>query len=110
MRDRVCQELEKLQVEPPEKFLSDSVDCHLRLSGASKKNKKVCKLCQVHEDIELYESMIFHFVKEDKKALKKDQHSRATISSEDYKELEEKGVFLLDEQRKGKSCIPLLSL
>ena len=71
-----------------------------RVSAAAKKNKESCKLCQVHEDIELYESMIFHFVKSDLKELKGPQ--RATIADKDRKELEEKGVFLHDEQRRGK--------
>ena len=30
----------------------------------------LCKLCRVHEDIEAYEGLIFHFVKSEIKAMK----------------------------------------
>ena len=43
--------------------------------------------------------MIFHFVKSELKELK--GAGRATITDKDAKELEEKGVFLHSEQRKG---------
>ena len=103
MRTSVCKSVQELDCSPPEQFLHDAVECHLRASGANKKVKKSCKLCQVHEDIELYESLIFHFVKEDALALKlkKGEKVRETITTDDNKQLEEKGVFLLEEQRRG---------
>lgn len=101
MRDRVCGEIKLLEDSPPETFLNAAVDCHLRMSSNQKKSKKSCKLCQVHEDIEVYEGMIFHFVREAKKALGKGK-ARETITTDDAMKLEEKGVFLLQEQRKGE--------
>ena len=130
MRDRVCKEMKRLEDSPAERFLNGAVDCHLRASAANQKNRKTCDLCQVsriwnksrpfffegsasadificvqvHEDIELYEGMIFHFVKDDLKSLKSTKmNARETITTEENKKLEEKGVFLLQDQRKGET-------
>ena len=86
--------------------MNGAVDCHLRASTASQKHKKLCALCSVHQDIELYESLIFHFVKDEIKNLK--GKVRETINVAENKKLEEAGVFLLDEQRKGRNQVKLL--
>jgi hypothetical protein len=89
-----------LETSPPERFINDAVDCHLRVTpGGGAKNRRLCKLCQVHEDIEHYEGMIFHFVKSDLKEIK--GAGRSAITAKDTAELEDKGVFLMKEQRKG---------
>ena len=100
MRNRVCREIERLKSSPPEAFLNGAVDCHLRASAAAQKHRKLCQLCKVHQDIELYESLIFHFVKDEMKSIKS-KAKRDTINVSENKKLEEAGVFLLDEQRKG---------
>ena len=40
-----------------------AIDCHLRVSTVAQKYKKKCKLCEVHDLIEVYENTLFHFVK-----------------------------------------------
>ena len=35
----------------------------LRISSLGKKNKSVCKLCEVRDSIDLYENILFRFVK-----------------------------------------------
>ena len=64
-RDGVCKDLRKLENSPPEAFLNEAVVCHLR-----KDRGPACKLCRVHDDIEAYEGLIFHFVKSEIKAMK----------------------------------------
>ena len=99
MRDRVTAELAALQNAPAEVFLNAAVDCHLRMSAVVQKAKKKCKLCTVHDDIELYEGIIFHFVKGEVRMFK--GSVRQTITSEESKKLEEAGVYLHEEQRQG---------
>ena len=64
-RDGVCKDLRRLEDSPPEAFLNEAVVCHLR-----KDKGAPCKLCRVHDDIEAYEGLIFHFVKSEIKAMK----------------------------------------
>ena len=64
-----------------------------------KKNLNSPLWFQVHDEIELYENQIFHFVKSELKELK--GQGRASITDKDAKALEEKGVYLHGEQRKG---------
>lgn len=101
MRDLVCNQIEELRDSPPEKYLNGAVDCHLRPSAVAQKFTKKCHLCTVHENIEVYEGIIFHFVKSDIRAMKLGKGARAAITSEEEKKLEERGVFLLQDQRKG---------
>ncbi len=105
MRENVCQKINALESSPPDSFVNAAVDCHLRVSAVNqqRKNKKVCRLCEVHDDIEVYESLIFHFVKDEIKAAKGSK-IRAAITSEEEKKLEEKGVYLLQDQRKGNGA------
>ena len=58
-----------------------------------------CKLCRVHDDIEAYEGLIFHFVKSEIKAMK--GGGRLAITDKERSDLEQKGVYLMDDQRKG---------
>ena len=90
----MCKDLRKLETSPPEAFLNEAVVCHLR-----KDRGALCKLCRVHEDIEAYEGLIFHFVKSEIKAMK--GGGRLAITDKEKSELEQKGVFLMDDQRKG---------
>ncbi len=107
MRHRVTSEIKLLETSPPERFVNDAVDCHLRVasSNASTKNRRLCKLCQVHDDIEHYETIIFRFVKSDLREIKAAAAggvaARDTIDAKEKADLEAKGVILLDEQRKG---------
>lgn len=93
MRNLVCKDLQKLQVSPPEQFLDKAVECHLRMSSVAQKNKSKCELCTVHDNIEVYEGIIFHFVKGEIKAMK--GHVRETLNAEENKKLEEAGVYLM---------------
>ena len=47
----------------PELFLNGAVDCHLRVSTLAQKSKTKCRLCTVHDNIEIYENALFHFIK-----------------------------------------------
>jgi hypothetical protein len=93
----ICTELERLQNAPPEAFLNKAVECHLRMSSSAQKVKSKCELCTAHDDIELYEGIIFHFVKGEIKAMK--GKVRQTITTDENKKLEEAGVYLIDQQR-----------
>ena len=95
----VFKDLKRLQTSAPEAFLHKAVDCHLRISSAAQKNKDKCELCIVHDNIELYESILFHFVRGEIKAMK--GHVRETLTTDENKKLEEAGVYLIDEQRQG---------
>ncbi|CAB4054913.1 SHPRH [Lepeophtheirus salmonis] len=97
-RKQVLKGMKLLKDSPLESFVNNAVDCHLRTSALSRKNKKKCELCSIHDDIEVYEKSIFHFVKGD---LKTKQLNRSGLSSEDNKKLEEAGVYLLENQRIG---------
>ncbi len=77
-----------------------AVECHLRMSSVAQKNKDKCKLCCVHDNIEIYEGILFHFVKGEVKALK-GKHVRETLTSDENKKLEEAGIYMMDEQRQG---------
>eukprot|EP00095_Tigriopus_kingsejongensis_P004239 maker-scaffold711_size108467-snap-gene-0.24 protein:Tk04239 transcript:maker-scaffold711_size108467-snap-gene-0.24-mRNA-1 annotation:"e3 ubiquitin-protein ligase shprh" len=98
-RENVVKKVQVLKESPPETFLNGAVDCHLRMSATSQKNKKKCELCLVHEHIEAYEGILFHFVKDEIRHLK--GSVRQAITETESKKLEEAGVFLLDDQRKG---------
>lgn len=100
-RDAVNRDLKKLQDSPPEAFLDKAVECHLRMSSVAQKNKEKCTLCVVHDNIEIYESVIFHFVKGEVKALE-GKHVRETLNVDETKKLEEAGIYMMDEQRRGK--------
>ena len=93
-------DLKKLQSSPPEAFLNKAVDCHLRMSSVAQKNKEKCKLCSVHDNIEIYEQLIFHFVRGEVKAMK-NKHVRETLTTDENKKLEEAGVYMHDEQQRG---------
>lgn len=98
-RESVTKGITNLRESPPESFLNGAVDCHLRVSAASQKNRKLCQLCLVHDEIEIYESMIFHFVKDEIRSLK--GPARQTLTTDENKKLEDAGVYLLEDQRKG---------
>ena len=101
MRETVCTGMKELESSPAETFLNAAVDCHLRQiergGGANK-----CKLCTVHEDIEVYENLIFKFVKAERTQLEL-KHARSAIGMKDKVELEEKGVFMVDTLSRGKN-------
>ena len=71
-RDSVTKQMRFLSETNPEKFLNSAIDCHLRVSTVASKYKTKCKLCQVHDQIEVYENTLFHFVKGEIKASIKD--------------------------------------
>merc|ERR1719273_2223416 len=100
MRNVMNKDLKKLQSSPPEAFLNKAVDCHLRMSSVAQKNKEKCKLCSVHDNIEIYEQLIFHFVRGEVKAMK-NKHVRETLTTDENKKLEEAGVYMHDEQERG---------
>ena len=83
----MTKDLKKLQSSPPEAFLNKAVECHLRMSSVAQKNKDKCKLCTVHDNIEVYEHVIFHFVRGEVKAMK--GYVGETLTSEENKKLEE---------------------
>ena len=62
-RECVTKQMKFLSESNPEKFLTQAIDCHLRVSTVANKYKTKCKLCQVHDHIEVYENTLFHFVK-----------------------------------------------
>ncbi|QQP35179.1 SNF2 histone linker PHD RING helicase_ E3 ubiquitin protein ligase, partial [Caligus rogercresseyi] len=96
-REGVLKGIQMLRDSPLESYVSASVDCHLRMSNR-RKNKSLCPLCSIHEDIEAYEKSIFHFVKGD---LKSKKLKRSSLSLQQSERLEEAGVFLMDNQRVG---------
>ena len=93
----MTKDLQKLQNSPPEAFLNKAVECHLRMSSVAQKNKDKCKLCSVHDNIEIYEHVIFHFVRGEVKAMK--GHVREALTIDENKKLEEAGVYMMDEQQ-----------
>jgi len=98
-RDVVKKEMKYLSETNPEEFLNKAIDCHLRVSTSSQKHKKKCDLCQVHDKIEILENTLFHFVKGEIKGSK--GPNRASVTTDERKELEKAGVFLYDEQKRG---------
>ena len=98
-RDVVMADMKELAKSNPEQFLNGAVECHLRVSTASRKNKSKCRLCEVHDNIEIYENTLFHFVKGEIKGGK--GPNRASVTAEERKTLEDAGVFMYDEQRRG---------
>ena len=98
-RDVVTKEMKYLSETNPEQFLNKAIDCHLRVSTSSQKHKNKCQLCEVHDKIEIYENTLFHFVKGEIKGSK--GPNRASVTSDERKELEKAGVFLYDEQKRG---------
>ena len=71
----------------------------MRQSSLANKHKKKCDLCTVHDDIEAFESELFHFVRGDIKSLT--QNIRKSLTTEEDDKLKKAGVFLHNEQRKG---------
>jgi hypothetical protein len=59
----VQKDMKELTESDPEIFLNAAVDCHLRVSTMAQKNKNKCRLCTVHDNIEIYENALFHFIK-----------------------------------------------
>ena len=98
-REAVTRQMRFLSETNPENFLNKAIDCHLRVSSVSTKYKNKCKLCEVHDMIEVYENILFHFVKGEIKGNKR--HIRDTLGEEERKNLEAAGVFLHDEQKRG---------
>ena len=98
-REAVTRQMRFLSETNPENFLNKAIDCHLRVSSVSTKYKNKCKLCEVHDAIEVYENILFHFVKGEIKGNKR--HIRDTLGEEERKNLEAAGVFLHDEQKRG---------
>ena len=64
------------------------------------KEKEKCVLCTVHENIEIYEGILFHFVKGEKQ-LMEGKNIRETLTEAENKKLEDAGVVLIDELRRG---------
>ncbi len=52
-RDLVCEGMTELETSAPETFVNAAVDCHLRQIERGGAGKKACKLCEVHENIEV---------------------------------------------------------
>ena len=84
----------------PEAFLNKAVDCHLRMSSVVQKDKDKCELCTVHDNIEIYEGMLFYFVKGEISALE-GKNVRSSLTEAENKKLEDAGVVLMDELRRG---------
>ena len=97
-RESVTKQMMRLSESNPENFLNKAIDCHLRVSTVAAKYKKKCELCQVHDQIEVYENTLFHFVKGE---IKGNKANRASVTEDERKELEKAGVFLHDEQKRG---------
>ena len=103
-RDQVAKDLENLCNSPPETFVNGAVDCHLRTSNINKQKAKgsglfKCKLCEVHDLIEIYESQLFHFVRGEVKSFA--GNVRESLTAEEKSNLEKAGVLLHEEQRRG---------
>ena len=105
-REAVTGQMRVLSETNPENFLNKAIDCHLRVSSVSTKYKNKCKLCEVHDSIEVYENTLFHFVKGEIKGSKR--HIRDTLGEEERRKLEAAGVFLHDEQKRGTWSIMIL--
>ena len=71
-----------------------------RMSSMVQKEKEKCVLCTVHENIEIYEGILFHFVK-DEKLLMQGKHIRSALNEAENKKLEDAGVVMMDELRRG---------
>jgi len=97
-RETVTKQMRFLSETNPDNFLNKAIDCHLRVSSVATKYKKKCKLCEVHDQIEVYENILFHFVKGE---IKGNKANRASVTEEERKTLEKSGVFLHDEQKRG---------
>ena len=52
-REAVTRQMRFLSETNPENFLNKAIDCHLRVSSVSTKYKNKCKLCEVHDAIEV---------------------------------------------------------
>lgn len=83
-KSTVCQQTQHLLEPPP---------------VPSSQNRKQCRLCDAHDLIEAYEGLLFHFVKGEVKRHK--GPAREKLTEAETAELEEQGVFLHQEQRKG---------
>lgn len=59
----MLKDMKELESADPEIFLNGAVDCHLRASTLAHKTKNKCRLCTVHDNIEVYENVLFHFIK-----------------------------------------------
>ena len=70
------------------------------MSSMVQKEKEKCVLCTVHENIEIYEGILFHFVK-DEKLLMQGKHIRSALNEAENKKLEDAGVVMMDELRRG---------
>ena len=100
MRDSVSKDLKRLEGSPPERFLNKAVDCHLRMSSVVQKDKEKCELCTIHDNIEIYEGIIFYFVKGEISKIG-GKNVRETLTESENKKLEDAGVVLIDQLRKG---------
>ena len=100
MRDSVSKDLKRLEGSPPERFLNKAVDCHLRMSSVVQKDKEKCELCIIHDNIEIYEGIIFYFVKGEISKIG-GKNVRETLTESENKKLEDAGVVLIDQLRKG---------
>ena len=58
-RDRVNNQMHRLEVYPLAQLSDDAAACHLRPWGSIKKGNRRCLLCTVHDQIEDYESLLF---------------------------------------------------
>ena len=64
------------------------------------KEKQKCVLCTVHENIEIYEGILFHFVKGEKLKME-GKNIRDALNEAENKKLEDAGVVMMDELRRG---------
>ncbi|XP_069684447.1 E3 ubiquitin-protein ligase SHPRH isoform X2 [Periplaneta americana] len=58
-RKKAVQDLRQLEKTPRQDLVNGAVDCHLRLSNANNKNKKMCRLCICECLLKNYESLVF---------------------------------------------------
>jgi hypothetical protein len=77
--------MRELQTAEPETFLNGAVDCHLRASSLAAKHKDKCRLCAVHDNIELYENALFHFIKGEIKG--RSSYARVGLKDKSYSRL-----------------------
>jgi len=59
--------MENFRGDDLNQLVQSAVDCHLRKSVAVLKNKEKCSLCNLNDQMAVYEGTLFHFVKGDLK-------------------------------------------
>ena len=74
LRSKVIERMRLLEVTSIERLSDDAAICHLR-PLQSKKKRERCLICNVHDDIEDYESLLFRMA--DRKNHQNPEHDEA---------------------------------